>query len=312
MTTNYHEPVMMEEVLEYLAPRPGGVYVDGTVGGGGHARRIAQCLAAEDLFIGIDRDPAAIEYSRRMLRGAPPTVELIHSDWRKIPRLLDERQRPTINGCLLDLGVSSFQIDHPERGFSYRFPEAPLDMRMNTESDKRAADVLNTYSQRQLRQVLSEYGEERWASRIAKFIIERRQAAPFETVGDLIDVIKAAIPARARRTGGHPARRTFQALRIEVNDELVELEASLEALISRLASQGRMVAISFHSLEDRAVKRVFRWYSKPCRCPVDLPVCRCGGPIVEDLTPKPILPTEAEIERNPRASSAKLRAVRRF
>ncbi|MFO8059426.1 MAG: 16S rRNA (cytosine(1402)-N(4))-methyltransferase RsmH [Bacillota bacterium] len=310
---SFHQPVMPNEVLAHLKVTGGpGVYVDGTVGGGGHARLLAEGLSPRDLLIGIDLDPEALRVAADVMAGVPPRVELVHANFRFLPALLEERGIDHMAGCFLDLGVSSHQLDCPGRGFSYRCRDAPLDMRMNPGDGRTAADVLNRYPQRDIARILRQYGEERWARRIASFIVRRRKTRPFETAGDLIDVIMDAIPAAARRRGGHPARRTFQALRIEVNGELEGLSGFLEEVIQLLRPGGRLVVITFHSLEDRPVKRVFRKLSRECRCPPGLPVCRCGGPVVRDLTPKPIRPTEAEVNLNPRSSSAKLRAVERL
>ncbi len=312
MTEDFHVPVMKSEVLHHLAPQRGGVYVDGTIGGGGHARAVAELLSSQDMLIGIDLDPEALEFSERALQGVEPVVRLIQGNFKNLPQILRREGADRLDGCLLDLGLSSHQVDTPQRGFSYRFPEAPLDMRMNPESSLTAREIVNEWSVNDLTRIIQRYGEERWARRIARRIDSRRQREPLETCSDLVEVIKEAVPAAARRSGGHPARRTFQAIRIAVNSELTELRESLEQIIDALGPDGRFVVITFHSLEDRPVKQVFRRMASKCRCPVDLPVCRCEGAIVEDLTQKPVRPSEEEIAENRRASSAKLRAVRKI
>lgn len=308
----FHDPIMVDEVVHYLAPGRGGVFVDGTVGGGGHARAVAERLSSEDRLIGIDLDPEALEHSAGVLSGVEAEVELVHGNFRSLPEMMAERGIDGIDGCILDLGVSSHQLDTPERGFSYRHPDSPLDMRMNPHADTTAADILNGYSRREIRRILREYGEERWAARIAEFVVDRRQDSPYETSADLVQTIRDAVPAAARRGGGHPARRTFQALRIAVNGELERLEDTLRDVIGLLNTEGRLVAISFHSLEDRAVKRVFRDLARQCRCPIEIPVCSCDGPVVRELTRRPVRPSEEEVESNPRSSSAKLRAVEKL
>lgn len=309
---DFHEPIMVDEVLCFLKPERGGIFVDGTVGGGGHARAVAERLSPGDRLIGVDLDPEALQHSAAVLAGVAPEVELIHGNFRSLPEMLAERGIDLIDGCILDLGVSSHQLDTPERGFSYRHPDAPLDMRMNPGADTTAADILNGYSRREIRRILEDYGEERWAARIAEFVVDRRQETPFQTAGDLIQTIRDAVPAGARRGGIHPARRTFQALRIAVNGELERLEDTLRELIGLIKVDARLVVISFHSLEDRSVKRVFRDLARECRCPIEIPVCRCDGPVVRELTRRPVRPSEEEIESNPRSSSAKLRAVRKL
>lgn len=309
---DFHEPIMVDEVICYLKPERGGVFVDGTVGGGGHARALARQLSREDRLIGMDLDPEALQHSAAVLAGVEPEVELIHGNFRSLSEILAERGMDGIDGCILDLGVSSHQLDTPERGFSYRHPDSPLDMRMNPNADTTAADILNGYSRREIRRILRDYGEERWAARIAEFVVDRRQQSPFQTAGDLVGTIRDAVPAAARRGGGHPARRTFQALRIAVNGELERLEDTLRELIGLLREGARLVVISFHSLEDRPVKRVFRDLARECRCPIEIPVCRCEGSVVRDLTRRPVRPSEEEIASNPRSSAARLRAVEKL
>ncbi|HEY8392591.1 MAG TPA: 16S rRNA (cytosine(1402)-N(4))-methyltransferase RsmH [Capillibacterium sp.] len=304
-----HLPVMPKEVLHYLNPQPGEVMVDGTIGLGGHAKLIAARLGATGVIIGIDQDPAALALARENLAFFPGKLMLFHDNYRNLGSILRQTCPGGIDGLLLDLGVSSLQLDTGERGFSYQ-QDAPLDMRMNPKQDFSAADLVNTYSQEELTRIIREYGEERWAGRIARFIVEARTKRPLVTTGQLVEVIKAAIPAGARRTGPHPARRTFQAIRIAVNRELEALKEGLEAGISVLQPGGRIVVISFHSLEDRIVKTVFRERAKTCHCPPGLPICQCGGePELQILTPHPVLPTAEECRNNPRSRSAKLRAA---
>lgn len=316
-----HVPVLTEEVLAYLAPTPGGIFVDGTVGAGGHAEAILEAMTqgpafgAETLgeatgrYIGIDQDPDALVLAARRLERFP-NVTLVRGNFRHLNRHLDDLGVGAVTGILLDLGVSSMHLDRWERGFSYQH-EGPLDMRMDPDQPLTAAEIVNHWPEDEIARILWEYGEEWWASRIAQFIVRRRQQRPLDTTFDLVDVIKAAVPAGARRTGPHPARRTFQALRIAVNDELGALEEFLAQAVHRLEPGGRLVIISFHSLEDRLVKHHFRRWSTPCRCGPHQP-CTCGQEqLLEVLTRRPVSPSEAERERNPRARSAKLRAARR-
>lgn len=308
----HHRPVMLIEAMQWLAPRPGGTYVDATLGGGGHGMEIVRRISPGGRFIGIDRDKTALEVASQHIRAsAPPDVALsfVAGNYADLERILDELDCPVVDGVLFDLGVSSPQLDDPQRGFTYRH-DAPLDMRMDPDQTLTARDLVNELSERELADIIWRYGEERWATRIARFIVERRRRAPLETTGELVEVIKAAVPAAARRQGPHPARRTFQALRIAVNDELGSLRRGLMGAINRLAYEGRAVAISFHSLEDRIVKEVFRDAARGCICPPELPVCQCHRvPTVRILTRRPVLPSPEEIESNPRARSAKLRAA---
>lgn len=307
----HHIPVMVDEVIELLAPKRGGIYVDCTLGAAGHTRAILDS-SPDARVIGIDQDPAALAESSKALAGYGGRVKLVRGNFRRLSNFLDSLGIQAVDGVLFDLGVSSPQFDEAERGFSYRY-DAPLDMRMDPDLPVTARDIVNTASLEELTRIIREYGEERWASRIAMFIVERRRTAPIQTTGELAELIKDAIPAAARREGGHPARRTFQALRIAVNDELAGLEEGLRAAIDRLAPGGRVAVISFHSLEDRIVKRVLREYATGCTCPPSLPVCVCGKrPVLEILTKGPVTPSEAELARNPRARSAKLRAARKF
>lgn len=289
-----HAPVMLAEVISLLSDTPGRRLVDCTVGTGGHAAGLLESLPGAAL-VGIDRDPQALALAAARLSRFGDRVRLLRGDFRNLSKLLVSLGVTSADGVLLDVGVSSLQLDRPERGFSYGSPEAPLDMRMDPDQDMTAAGLLNRLDEKELARIIREYGEERWAERIASFVVTSRSRRPLTTAGDLVEVIRAAIPAAARRTGGHPARRTFQALRIAVNDELEAIRAGVQAGASLLSPGGRMVVISFHSLEDRLVKRVFR------------SLVAAGGYAV--LTRRPLVPGPMEIRRNPRARSAKLRAL---
>lgn len=309
-----HVPVLLDEVLAILDPTPGGRYLDATLGGGGHAAAILAQAGPEGLLVGIDRDPYARERAAQRLASLPGRVEILAGRHEELDRLLDEAGLEALrfDGILFDLGISSFQVDDPRRGFTYHDPQAPLDMRMDPSQPTTAADLVNRLSVHELARIFKEYGEERWAARIARFVVERRAREPLQTAGDLVEVVKAAVPAAARRKGGHPARRIFQALRIAVNRELEGLADGLRAAVERLRPGGRLVVISFHSLEDRIVKRTFQDLAQGCTCPPGLPMCACGQvPQVELLTRSPIVPSETEVARNPRARSARLRAVAR-
>lgn len=306
-----HTSVLFEECMEGLNIRPDGIYVDGTLGGGGHSSGICERLDERGILIGIDRDRDALAAAEKRLAGYSCRKYFVQSNYSDIKDVLDELEIDKIDGALLDLGVSSFQLDNPERGFSY-MQDAPLDMRMSQDDDFTAYDVVNGYDVNQLKQIITKYGEERWASRIADFIVKARKEKPIESTGQLVDIIKAAIPAAARRDGPHPAKRTFQAIRIEVNDELGQLERAVTEFCDVLAPGGRLCIITFHSLEDRIVKEIINKRINPCTCPKEFPVCVCGkvGDI-EKKSGKPILPSELEIERNPRARSAKLRIAQK-
>ena len=316
MTTEYrHITVLLAEVLQHLSPQPGDTIVDCTLGGAGHSVAIARAIAPTGTLVGIDQDAAALtaaEDTLRLGQQATRTV-LIQGNFRELDRLLAEALVPYVNGFLFDLGVSSYQLDASERGFSYR-SDAPLDMRMDpTAGGITAADVVDTYQESDLARVIGEYGEERWASRIAAFIVAARARRPVSTTSELVDVIKSAVPASARKGGPHPARRTFQALRIEVNQELDALASALRSAVRWLVPGGRIVVVSYHSLEDRITKHVLAELAQGCTCPPDLPTCVCGTvPVVRVLTRRAVVPTAAEIERNPRARSAKLRAARKL
>lgn len=306
-----HVPVLYEECMRALNIKPDGIYVDGTMGGGGHSSGICERLSADGLFIGIDRDIDAINAASKRLndQGTPCEKRFVQSNYADIKQVLEQQGIDSIDGALLDLGVSSFQLDNPERGFSY-MSDAPLDMRMDAGSDFTAYDVVNGYSEKELFRIIKDYGEERWAKRIAEFIAAARKEKDIKTTFELVDIIKAAIPAAARREGPHPAKRTFQAIRIEVNDELGALERAVSDFIDVLAPKGRLAIISFHSLEDRIVKDTFKTRLNPCICPPEFPVCTCGRkPDVNKITGRPIIPGELEIENNPRSRSAKLRIL---
>ncbi len=307
-----HQPVLAEEVSTFLAPRPGGVYVDATVGGAGHASLLAERIAPGGVLIGIDRDLSAVEAARVRLAGVTGVrIILIHDSYANLSAILHRLGLPMVDGILFDLGLSSPQVDQAERGFSYQ-KDAPLDMRMDQRQFLTAQHLVNEVPQAELARIIFQYGEERWARRIAEFIVKERQDAPIETTAQLVRIIKAAVPAGARRGGHHPARRTFQALRIAVNGELDALQLGLRAALDHLAPASRIVVISFHSLEDRLVKEEFVSQSAACRCPLGLPVCQCGGPTIEVLTRRPVVAGPTEVHANPRARSAKLRAAARL
>ena len=307
-----HTSVLFEECMEGLAIRPDGIYVDGTLGGGGHSEGICSRLGEKGLLIGIDRDRDALNAAEKRLKSYTCRKVFVQSNYSDIKTVLSELEIDCIDGALLDLGVSSFQLDNPERGFSY-MQEAPIDMRMSQDDDFTAYDVVNTYGADELKNIIFKYGEERWASRIADFIVKARKDKPIETTSQLVDIIKAAIPASARRDGPHPAKRTFQAIRIEVNDELGQLEKAVDEFCDVLAPEGRLCIITFHSLEDRIVKDVINKRINPCTCPKEFPVCVCGKTgDIKKRSNKPISPTAAEIERNPRARSAKLRVAEKI
>jgi 16S rRNA (cytosine1402-N4)-methyltransferase len=316
LTSEYrHTPVLLAEVLDALDLHAGDVYVDCTLGGAGHAGEAARTLEPGGLLIGIDQDPQALDAAEAKLSAIAPQTQrlLLAGNFGDLDALLIAAQVPEADAFLFDLGVSSPQLDIPERGFSYQ-GNARLDMRMDPgKHTKTAAEIIATYSEADLTRIIRDYGEERWASRIAHFIVEQRRKAPIETADQLVTVIKEAIPASARRTGGHPAKRTFQALRIEVNHEMDVLRRGLDAAVRWLAPGGRIAVISYHSLEDRIVKECFKKMSQGCTCPPDLPVCVCGNkPVLQVLTKKPVVPSEEERMRNPRSRSAKLRVARKL
>jgi 16S rRNA (cytosine1402-N4)-methyltransferase len=307
----HHQPVLAEEVGAFLAPNAGEVFVDATVGGGGHAAAIAERIAPGGVLICIDRDMAAVEATRQRLQSAGAQIILLHENFANLTSVLDELGYKTVNGILFDLGLSSAQVDQAERGFSYR-QDAPLDMRADQRQYLTARHLVNEASEEELTRIIQQYGEERWARRIAQRIVARRRDSLIETTVDLAGIIKSAIPANARRGGPHPARRTFQALRIAVNNELEILDQALTSGIGHLAPGGRIAVISFHSLEDRIVKQKFADLAKSCRCPRELATCQCGGPQLKILTKRPIVAGLAEVAANPRARSAKLRAAVRL
>lgn len=304
-----HTPVLAEESIKNLSIKKDGIYIDGTAGGGGHSRLIAERLSEHGRLVAIDRDADAVEAARERLKGMCCRVDFVHGNYAQIKDILEELQISSIDGALLDLGVSSFQLDNAERGFSYMH-DAPLDMRMNRDEEFSAADVVNNYSENELYEVIKKYGEERWAKRIAKFIVKSRTEARISTTGQLVEIIKKAVPAGARRDGHHPAKRTFQAIRIEVNDELKGVERATKDFIDVLNMNGRLCVITFHSLEDRIVKNIFKERANPCTCPSEFPVCVCGKKAdVRIITKKPVVPSIEEVNDNPRARSAKLRCL---
>ncbi|GAB6137107.1 16S rRNA (cytosine(1402)-N(4))-methyltransferase RsmH [Halanaerobaculum tunisiense] len=303
-----HIPVLLDEVITYLDCQSDGTYVDCTLGGGGHAEAIIQQLE-QGRLVGIDQDQAAIAEATARLSQYDVQTDLIRDNYENLTYILDELGIDLVDGILFDLGVSSYQLDNPERGFSYRY-EAHLDMRMDQRKSQTAADIVNDYSADQLTEIIRKYGGEKWASRIAQFIVDRRKQDRLETTTQLVEVIKDAIPAPARRTGPHPAKRTFQALRIAVNNELEVVENTLEDAVARLKPGGRICVISFHSLEDKIVKQNFKELALDCICPPKLPVCGCDRQAeVEIITQSSVSPTEEEIDRNSRARSAKLRVA---
>jgi 16S rRNA (cytosine1402-N4)-methyltransferase len=308
--TFHHLSVMPDEVMALLQPRPGGIYLDGTLGGGGHAALIArQCSPGNGMVIGIDQDQEALEAAGRRLAEFGATVRLVHGNFADLDRHLDTLAVTDLDGFILDLGVSSHQLDSGGRGFSFQ-QDAPLDMRMDAGGAETAADLVNGLPEQELERIIRDYGEERWARRIAAFIVKARVEQAILTTLQLTDVIKGAIPRAKWEERIHPATRTFQALRIAVNHELERLEQGLRLALDRLKPGGRGVVISFHSLEDRIVKHIFREYATGCICPRQLPVCTCGRkPRVKILTSRPVMAAEAETNRNPRARSAKLRAA---
>lgn len=306
-----HEPIMLEEVIDSLKIRPDGIYVDGTLGGAGHSSRIADRLGDQGLLIGIDQDGDAIEAASARLALYGDKVRIVRSNYAAMRSVLSQMSISHVSGILLDLGVSSYQLDNAGRGFSYR-EDAPLDMRMDQRTARTARDIVNDYSEKELYYMIRNYGEDKFARNIAKHIAARRKDKAIETTGELTEIIKAAIPAKVRARGGHPAKKTFQAIRIELNQELNVLKDNLADMIELLEDGGRISVITFHSLEDRIVKNIFRTSENPCICPPEFPICTCGrvsrGRVV---TRKPILPSPEELERNPRAKSAKLRVFER-
>lgn len=306
-----HKSVLLEETVTGLNIKPDGIYVDGTLGGGGHAYEVCKQLSNKGRFIGIDQDEAAIEAASERLRDFGERVTIVRSNYCDMKLQLQKLGIDKVDGIVLDLGVSSYQLDTAERGFSYRV-DAPLDMRMDRRQRMTAKDIVNDYSEMDLFRIIRDYGEDKFAKNIAKHIVMEREKGPIETTGQLIEIIKRAIPMKFQKTAGHPAKRTFQAIRIELNRELEVLRDSLDDMIDMLNEDGRICIITFHSLEDRIVKGIFKKNENPCTCPSHFPVCVCGnvskGKVV---TRKPILPGEEELEANSRSKSAKLRIFER-
>ena len=307
-----HEPVLLQEVLEWMDVKPDGVYCDGTLGGGGHSGAMLRLSGGTATLYGIDRDMTAIEAATARLRDFPG-FHALHGNFHDGKALLMAAGAPKLDGVLLDLGVSSPQLDRGERGFSYH-EDAPLDMRMDVSQGQTAADLLNSASEQELCRIIRDYGEEKWAARIAQMICEHRAKKPMETTFDLVHAVDAAIPKAVRRKDdGHPARRTFQAIRIAVNDELDPLDKAICDFVDCLKPGGRMLVITFHSLEDRLVKRCFQRLQNPCTCPPKARICTCGKkPVVKILAQGAVAPTEEEVARNPRARSAKLRVAQKL
>lgn len=306
-----HVSVLLDETITGLNIKPDGIYVDGTLGGGGHAYEVLKRLSPKGRLIGIDQDGEALKAAGERLKEFENQVTLVRDNYCEIERVLKDLNIETVDGIVLDIGVSSYQLDNLERGFSYK-SDAPLDMRMDTRQGLTAADVVNTYSENELFKIIKEYGEDKFAKNIAKHIVLARKDKPLETTEELSNVIKRAIPMKVQAKGGHPAKKTFQAIRIEVNRELTVLKESIDKMIEHLNPDGRICIITFHSLEDRIVKMKFRENENPCTCPPDFPVCVCGkeskGRVV---TRKPIIPSDEEIKVNKRAKSSKLRIFER-
>ena len=307
----HHVSVLLNEAVDGLAVRPDGIYVDGTMGGAGHGREICRRLSDKGRYIGIDQDEAAIEAATENLKEFSDRVTIVRSNYENFLNIIHDNGIQSVDGILLDLGVSSYQLDHGERGFSYRV-DAPLDMRMDQRGDLTARTIVNEYSEQEIYRIIRDYGEDRFAKNIAKHICAERAKKPIETTFELAEIVKESIPAKIRATGGHPAKRTFQAIRIACNRELEVLENTIDDMIEALNPKGRICIITFHSLEDRIVKNRFRDNENPCICPPGFPVCVCGrvskGKVI---TRKPILPTAQELEENSRSASAKLRLFER-
>ncbi len=306
-----HKSVLLEETVSSLNIKPDGIYVDGTLGGGGHSLEICKQLSNKGRLIGIDQDEAAIKAAGERLKEHKEKVTIIRSNYCDMKQRLGEIGIKKVDGIILDLGVSSYQLDHADRGFTYRV-DAPLDMRMDQRQSVTAKDIVNGYSEMELFRIIRDYGEDRFAKNIAKHIVRARSEKPIETTSELTELIKNAIPAKVRATGGHPAKRTFQAIRIELNRELEVLENTLDDMIDLLNEDGHLSIITFHSLEDRIVKSNFRKNENPCICPSEFPVCVCGRKSLgKVVTRKPILPSEEELKENSRSKSAKLRVFLR-
>lgn len=304
----HHKSVLLEEVIENLNIKPDGIYVDGTLGGAGHALEVAKRLTKGGRLIGIDQDADAIEAAKIRLKGYENHVTIVRNNYCNMKQELQKLGIYHVDGILLDLGVSSFQLDTPGRGFTYMEEDAPLDMRMDQRNSLTARDIINEYSEKELYRIIKDFGEDRFAKNIAKHIVAAREEKSIETAGELTEIIRASIPKKVQATGGHPAKRTFQAIRIELNRELEVLQDTLDEMIDLLNENGRICIITFHSLEDRIVKTIFKKNENPCTCPSDFPVCVCGKkPKGKVITRKPILPGEEELEYNSRSKSAKLR-----
>jgi len=308
-----HKSVLLYETIDSLNVKPDGIYVDGTLGGGGHALEVCRRLGEYGRLIGIDQDADAIAAASERLRDYEDRVTIVRSNYEEIQSVLKDLGIEKADGIYLDLGVSSYQLDTPERGFTYREDDAPLDMRMDQRNTQTAADIVNTYSEFDLYRIIRDYGEDKFAKNIAKHIVRARETKRIETTGELTEIIKEAVPAKVRAVGGHPSKKTFQAIRIELNQELEVLNNSIDTMIDLLKPGGRLAVITFHSLEDRIVKIRFRNNENPCTCPPDFPVCVCGkvskGRVI---TRKPVVPSEEEIEGNKRSKSSKLRVFERI
>lgn len=308
----HHVSVLLDECIDNLNIKPDGVYVDCTMGGAGHSKEIVKRLSKDGLFIGFDQDINAINTAKERLSEYSDRVKFVHSNFQNLKNELEKIGVYKVDGVLADLGVSSHQLDEADRGFSY-MQDAPLDMRMDIRCSFSAYDVVNTYSEAELSKIIKDYGEDNWAKRIAKFIVEGRKEKNIETTGELVEIIKKAIPKKARIDGPHPAKRTFQAIRIEVNNELGVITEMIDDAASIMNEGGRICIITFHSLEDRIVKNAFRDLATDCICPPHIPICQCDKEaLVKVVTRKPILPTDKEIEENPRSRSAKLRVAERI
>lgn len=306
-----HVSVLLNECIEGLNIKEDGIYADGTLGGAGHSSEILKNLSKDGILIGIDQDEDALKAAKNRLQNYN-NVKYVHNNFYNIDSILNELDIEKIDGMIMDLGVSSYQLDEAERGFSY-MKDAPLDMRMNRENSLSAYEVVNNYEEQEIHRIIRDYGEEKFAKRIARFIVEQREVKPINTTLELVEIIKAAIPAKARREGPHPAKRTFQAIRIEVNSELSILNKAIEDGVNRLNKGGRMAIITFHSLEDRIVKIKFKELATACTCPREFPICICGGKAkVKLISRKAIEPSKEEVEENPRSRSAKLRVIEKL
>ena len=307
-----HYSVLRDETIRELNIKPDGIYVDGTLGGAGHSIEICKRLSEKGRLIGIDQDSDAIAAASERLKDYMDRVTIVRSNYSDMKNVIHNLGIDKVDGIVLDLGVSSFQLDTPERGFTYRVEDAPLDMRMDDRQALTARDIVNDYSEMELFRIIRDYGEDKFAKNIAKHIVQARANKPIETTGELNEIIKAAIPSKVRATGGHPSKRTYQAIRIELNHELDVLRDNLDTMIDLLDDKGRICIITFHSLEDRIVKSIFKKNEKPCTCPANFPVCVCGNKSKgKVITRRPILPSKEELEVNRRSKSAKLRVFER-